>query len=229
MKSLILLAVFAVCFNNVLSEDFTCGTIGDGFCKAMPSKNSCIDVSKCCNATYGAYKHSELYLQRYANDFIIKSYDYLFLASNFGTYAKNRPGFEKIFRGLADKAWGNARDLIEFMTKRGGRHTFKEFDKTIVPMTYRLNEIEAMGKALDIEKSLAKQSHDIHRFISHANNHTKYDPAVAHYLDEHFHEYQTETIRALSGHVNDLHKLAKLNDNKLLALSIQLFDEYLQK
>lgn len=135
-------------------------------------------MKECCNATYGAFKHAELDLQRLTNEYIIKSYDYLFLGSNFGSFAKHRPGFEKVFKGLSDKAWDNAKDLIGFMSKRGGSHSFKTFTEKQPPMTYRVNEVEGMAKALDIEKAFAKQTHHIHQRISHANNHLSYDPQV---------------------------------------------------
>lgn len=50
---------------------------------------------------------------------------------------------------------------------------------------------------------------------------------VAHYIEEEFLEYQTKKIRELSGWTNDVKTL--LSGKKDPALSLFLFDEYLQK
>lgn len=156
----------------------------------------------------------------------------MLLASNFGRYTQDRPGFRKLFRSLSDEAWENSIDLIKYMTSRGGKMDFSSTDvcSNTSPFSseknYELNELDSLSYALDVEKVIATDAHCIHREISHANAHTKYDPAVAHYLDEELIEPQVDVIRKLSGYVNDLKHLYLGADK---SLPTYLFDEYLEK
>jgi len=183
-----------------------------------------------CNATFSGFQHGIKSLEAYANDQIIKSFEYLLLASNYGTYVKNRPGFAKQFKDLSDSAWNRGIDLIKHITKRGGEHNFQFVHKTVSQSepVLELNEIGGMAYALDTEKTLATEAHKLHGlYSSHAAHKEHYDAEVAHYLEEKFIEDQASTVRKLSGHVNDLKKLLSESDDS--SLSLYLFDEYLQK
>lgn len=104
------------------------------------------------------------------------------LSANFGTYVKNRPGFEKQFRQLSDTAWSRSIDLIKHITKRGGTHDFyARRSATISSQQKRileLNEIHALAFALDAEKSLSSEAHSLHERYSHANHKAHYDAEV---------------------------------------------------
>lgn len=107
------------------------------------------------------------------------SFDYLLLSVNFGTYVKNRPGFEKHFRQLSDSSWNRGIDLIKHITKRGGEHSFqtpqmKTTDKRIL----ELNEMNSLAFALDAEKSSSLKAHGLHERYSHANHKSTYDAEV---------------------------------------------------
>lgn len=170
------------------------------------------------------------HLQAYANDQISKSFDYLLLAANFGTYVKNRPGFEKQFHELSDTAWERAIDLIKHITKRGGAHDFyTRKTVTIAKQPNRaleLDELSALAYALDVEKALATEAHSLHERYSHANIKAHYDPEIAHYVEEKFIEEQADKVRELSGFTNDLKNLIK--DAKDTTLAVHMFDEYLK-
>jgi len=185
-----------------------------------------------CNANFSGFSSGVQHLQAYANEQLLKSFDYLLLSANFGTYVKNRPGFEKQFRGLSDTAWEHSINLIKHITKRGGQHDFYTRRSVTVSTPQKhvleLNEISALAYALDTEKSLATEAHSLHERYSHANHKSHYDAEVAHYLEEKFIEDQATTIRKLSGYTNDLRRLL---DESIVdgSLSLFLFDEYLQK
>lgn len=135
-----------------------------------------------CNANFSGFGSSIQHLQAYANEQLIKSFDYLLLSANFGTYVKNRPGFEKQFRALSDSAWNRAIDLMKHMTKRGGQHDFyMRHAAPASPVPKRileLNEINALALALDTEKTLATEAHGLHERYSHANHKSRYDAEV---------------------------------------------------
>lgn len=104
------------------------------------------------------------------------------MSANFGTYVKNRPGFEKQFRALSDAAWERSLNLIKHITKRGGQHDFYTRRSVTVSTPQKrvleLNEISAMAFALDTEKSLALEAHSLHERYSHANHKARYDAEV---------------------------------------------------
>lgn len=135
-----------------------------------------------CNANFSGFSSSVQHLQAYANEQLIKSFDYLLLSANFGTYVKNRPGFEKQFHGLSDTAWNRAIDLIKHITKRGGQHDFYTRRSATVSTPQKrileLNEINALALALDTEKTLATEAHGLHERYSHANHKARYDAEV---------------------------------------------------
>lgn len=146
-----------------------------------------------CNATYSGFESHVNHLQAYANDQIIRSFDHMLLAVNFGTYVHNRPGFEKTFKGLSDTAWNRGIGLIKHITKRGGAHDFN-LRSNRVKTPLELSEIEALGLALDIEKGLAVKAHNIHEMYSHANHKAHYDAEVqTHFFSSLF--YSCQIIR----------------------------------
>lgn len=141
-----------------------------------------LDTLSNCNANYSGFSSSVQHLQAYANEQLIKSFDYLLLSANFGTYVKNRPGFAKQFRELSDVAWGRSIDLIKHITKRGGQHDFYTRRSATVSTPQKrileLNEINALALALDTEKQLAVEAHGLHERYSHANHKSRYDAEV---------------------------------------------------
>lgn len=154
----------------------------------------------------------------------------MFLASQFGTHGKDRPGFEKLLSGLSDAHWGKGSDMIKELTKRGAQHSFDKANDNIVPLA-EFDELQALAKAVEIEKALLIRANRVHRHHSHATlNDAKsngYDAGMAHYIEEEIIEGQTETLRNLVGHVNDLKRMWK-GTNTLYPLSLFMFDGHLK-
>jgi len=215
-------------FFTVNAEDF-CTSDVNSACKGLLGKYS--DDLPNCSANFSGFSTNVHHIQAYANDQILKSYEYLLLAANFGSYVKNRPGFEKQFRALSDTAWNRGVGLMKHITKRGGAHDFAIRHNSTVQQTVKrileLNEINALAVALDTEKTLSSEAHGLHERYSHANHKTHYDAEIAHYFEEEFIEDQATTIRKLSGYTNDLKRL--LTETTDSSLSLYMFDEYLQK
>ncbi|XP_050302167.1 soma ferritin [Anthonomus grandis grandis] len=183
-------------------------------------------ISK-CDSKYGAIDNLQHDLQRFTNNLLFRSFDFLLLSTHYGNYIKNRPGFEKLFRGLSDDLWQDGIDTIKYITKRGGQMNFNnipaEIQQSQGPL--ELYELHALGKALDVEKQLAKEAFEIHKTAS-GKTHEHHDPEVAHHLEEKFMEKHRDTIRTLAGHTRDL---SSMLDGPDASLSLYLFDEYLQK
>jgi len=169
---------------------------------------------------------------KFTNDHIIRSYEYFFLSAQFGTHLKDRPGFEKVLTGLSNGAWNKGLEMIKESAKRGVAHSFGIANDDRVSAHGDYNEVEALAKAVEIEKKLLTRANDIHRHHSHATlNEDKvkgYDAGIAHYLEEEIIEDKTGTVRTLVGHVNDLKNIFK-KDASIFPMSLYLFDQYLQK
>ncbi|KAL1513340.1 hypothetical protein ABEB36_002761 [Hypothenemus hampei] len=181
-----------------------------------------------CDAQYGGIVSAESDLQKLANSLIHRSFDFLLMATHYGNYIKNRPGFEKLFRGLSDDLWEDGIESVKYITSRGGQMNFKNVHESLAADagSLELYELHSMSKALDIEKSLAKQVFDLHKeTANHRVDH--YDPEIGHHLEEKFMGKQKETIRKLAGHAKDLGNL--LNEERDPSLALYLFDQYLQK
>lgn len=145
-----------------------------------------VDELTNCNANFSGFSSNVQHLQAYANEQLIRSYDYLLLAANFGGHVKNRPGFQKQFSALSNKAFERSIDLIKHITKRGGAHDFSVRHANTVSTQQKrileLNEINALALALDTEKTLALEAHSLHERYSHANHKAHYDAEVRYFF-----------------------------------------------
>ncbi|KAH8359798.1 hypothetical protein KR093_008898, partial [Drosophila rubida] len=181
-----------------------------------------------CNARYAAIDHLEGKLQNYIQLQLKKSYEYLLLATHFNSYQMNRPGFQKLYQGLSDRAFDDTIALIRQVTRRGGSVDFSKAHTqgaAEVPEVH-LNELESLARALDIEKELTNGAIHVHTSATHSStDNREHDPEMAHYIQENFLGKQAQSVRTLSGFANDLSKLSTQEP----ALSTYLFDEYLQK
>lgn len=177
-----------------------------------------------CNAKYGAIDNLQTELQAYANGHIETSFEFLLMSTHFGNYESNRAGFKGLYRKLSDNTWNKAIDMIKYISQRGGRMNFNQlphFKKNSKDSrVLELSELHSLSKALDSEKQLAVEALRLHTQAKHHQ-----DAAIAHYLEEEYMEPQSEVVRALAGHTNDLKNLLKRDG----ALGVFLFDEYLQK
>jgi hypothetical protein len=169
---------------------------------------------------------------KFSNDFLTRSYEYFFLAAQFGTYAKDRPGFKKLLHGLSDSAWNKGIEMIKESAKRGIPHRYALDSETEAIMSSgNVTELVAIAKAAAIEKKLLIKANNIHRHHSHASldvtHSCGYDAGLAHYIAEEIMEEKTETVRKLTGYANQLKKLF-VQDSKVYPLSLFLFDQHLQ-
>ncbi|XP_037949448.1 ferritin-1 heavy chain-like [Teleopsis dalmanni] len=199
-------------------------------------------IAELCNAKYNIFDNK--HVSDYVGELLFKSYEYLYLATRFGAYQKNRSGFQKLYKELSDKHFDEAIDLIKHINKRGVSINMleiisnsKEYKKDVKFYSLDKDELHSLGIALDIEKELFEKAanvtnHAIHDIDNTEKNgrHTKHykhrDPEFAHYFEEKFLGSQAETVRKLSGYFNDLLKIVRDEQQEL---GFYMFDEYLQK
>ncbi|XP_037954665.1 ferritin, chloroplastic-like [Teleopsis dalmanni] len=186
------------------------------------------NMVKNCNASLTNYTTTQVY--DYVGDLLYSSYVYLYMTTSFR--AQNyRPGFQKLYQELSDKHFDEAIDLIKHITERGGSINIMKLNAITKNYNeyHKDDELLSLGFALDIEKELFKEAADIHNG-GEVKFHTFYksvDPEIAHYFGEKFLGSQAETVRKLSGYVNDLFQIMHNGDKK--ELGVYMFDEYLQK
>lgn len=206
-----------------------------GLCMVHAVEFNSSDVNQ-FTAQFSSINHVRNDLQSFTNQQLDKSFDFLLLAFTFDKYDLDRPGFEKLYRKISDKAWEDTIALVKYQSKRGlsvsldGVQTgvVNQLNDGKVGKTTLLdsNELSSLKVALGYEKILADESHRIHKKISHAHDKgAAYDPDVAHYLDEEIIEYQSGTIRKLTGYIHNLHSIIEESNTK--DMGIHMFDEYL--
>lgn len=207
-----------------------------GLCMVHAVDNS-TDVNQ-FTARFSGINHVQNDLQTFTNQQLDKSFDFLLLAFTFDKYDLDRPGFEKLYRKISDKAWEDTIALVKYQSRRGLVVRLDGVEPRIVEQLQEgkmaqnslldSNEKSSLEFALGYEKKLANESHRIHKTISHAHSNATdpaYDPDVAHYLDEEIIEYQSGTIRKLSGYIHNLHSI--LGESKTKDMGLHMFDEYL--
>ncbi|XP_058813196.1 soma ferritin-like [Topomyia yanbarensis] len=207
-----------------------------GLSTIQADQSNATDISS-FTAQFSAINHIKDDLQTFTNQQLEKSYDFLLLSSTFDKYELNRPGFEKLYRKISDKAWEDTVGLIKYQSKRGlsvsldgTQHVVSQLNEGKVGKASLVDsdELSSLKLALGYEKILADESHRIHKKISHAHDKgVAYDPDVAHYLDEEIIEYQSGVIRKLTGYIHNLHSI--IEEPKTKDMGIHMFDEYLDK
>lgn len=204
------------------------------------SVNGACEGKKDCTPNYSSFlgtKQITDNLRTFTSKMVDKSFKFLFMSSAFNKANMDRPGFEKLYRKFSDKAWEDAIDLIKYQNRRGSHgYLIKEKEATNKKFKdmFDSNELQSLQIALDIDKHMAGEAHEIHKKVSHDHHNSNitdpinYDPDMAHYLDEKIIEYQSGVIRDLAGYVHTLDKMTN-GKNQADDLALHLFDEYLEK
>lgn len=221
----------------VLVASATVGASVDGVCEGN-SENCTPNYSSF--ALVNASNKIDADFAEYTSQLVDKSFYFLIMSSEFDKYHMDRPGFQKLYRKMSDKAWEDAIDLMKYRSRRGVDGYLKQpdqpydFAKKLSAMT----ELSSLQTAVEVEKSLATKAHLIHQKVSH-DHFTKsgaekihYDPDTAHFLDEKIINYQSGVLRDLAGYVQTLHKITKngeVGKDQAEDLALHLFDEYLEK
>lgn len=150
------------------------------------------------------------------------------MATHFNSYQKNRPGFQNLYQRLSDRSFEDAIDLIKQLSRRGGKANFNIQHSSPTAVTKQqlhleVDELHSLAIALDNEMALSNGAIHIHTRSLQA---TERDPEMAQYVEDKFLVKQADTVRRLTGYVNDLAQFMNQQDP---SLAVYLFDEYLKK
>lgn len=163
-----------------------------------------------------------------------QSFDFLFLSAAFNQHNKDRPGFEKLYRNVADQAWADTMALMKYQSKRGHRAALNADYKQVTSELRLLGdptvaeELSSLKMAMEYEKLVAEVAHGIHKKSSVAHQHpAQYDPDVAHFFDEQIIKGRSDSVRKFTGYIHLLNGI--LNDDAHTRdMGLHLFDQYLK-
>ncbi len=178
-----------------------------------------------CNAIHGGFKANSNNLHQLMADHFKDSFKFLLLGSHFNTDELNRMGMHSLLQGYSDKMWENGKSIMKYILQRGGR-IGQQFSVRGIDVE-TTGEVDALAKALDTMKRsaegvIATYRHATSKTHRGGNGDDPFDPAIAHFLEENFLESYASDIRSLSGSLNSLAKMARVDKSKAMAL--HLFD-----
>jgi len=193
-----------------------------------------------CTAQFGQFPHLNNQTEALIKEHLRASMEFLMIGNHFGEWNINRKGFFEYFQKLSDAAWEDAIDLMQHMVKRGGRLT-NDFE---IPEAeectskgneaykcYDMDELNALSKALDIQKSLARSTLRLITLANHAPvrvgeeigewpKGSQRDGEFAHYLADQVSDKQVMRIKDLANHVNSLSQALDATSDAGLVLYI---------
>ncbi|XP_065362019.1 ferritin light chain-like isoform X1 [Calliphora vicina] len=181
-----------------------------------------------CNSRYGGIERIEPEVQAYINSNIIKSYEYLLMATHFNSRQMNRPGFQKLFQGLSDSSFDDSIEMIREISRRGGKANFNVIHDSPASvsrqeMDLEVDELHSLAMALDTEKKLSNAVIHVHTRALHSPSDR--DPEMANYIEENVIGKHAENVRKLNGYVNNLAQLMERDD---VNMAVYMFDQYLK-
>ena len=143
---------------------------------------------------------SEAGLNKQINLELHASYNYTAMSMYFDRDDVALHGFAKFFKKLSDEEREHAEKLMKYQNRRGGRIVFQDVAKPARDSWG--TGLEAMQRALEMEKNVNQALLDLHKLAS-ANG----DPQMTDFLESGFLEEQVESIKQLGGHVTNLKRV----------------------
>ncbi|XP_043535524.1 ferritin heavy chain A-like [Chiloscyllium plagiosum] len=150
----------------------------------------CQNYHKDCEDAVNKQIHLELY----------SSYVYLSMSSYFDRDDVALRHFAEFFKEQSHEEREHAEKLMEFQNKRGGRVLLQDVKKP--EQDEWGNGLEAMQRALQMEKDVNQSLLDLHKLSS---GHT--DPHLCDFLERHYLDEQVKMIKKLGDHITNLKRL----------------------
>ncbi|XP_058832151.1 soma ferritin-like [Topomyia yanbarensis] len=199
---------------------------------ALPDQLCTTDTRK-CTSRFSGYKYLNNDLTDITTQLLDQSFDFLFLSAAFNQVDRNRPGFEKLYRNIANRAWSDAIAVMQYQSKRGYRGSLNPGYSGARSELRRLadpaaaSEHESLQLAMEYEKLVSEGLHAISKKASVAHQHpAQYDPDVVHFLDHQLIQRRSESVRKLNGYIHMLDGILNA-DSSTADVGLRLFDEYL--
>lgn len=142
------------------------------------------------------------------------SYKYLAMAFYFQQYDIALPGFHKMFEGFSERERKNAKDLMSYVTLRGGEIKLSAI-KAPKEANWS-NGLSAIEEALIMEKKANSRIRDMHRVALDED-----DPHLKQYLEDGLITQKVEVIQQLGEYITQLKRVQAENDG----LGLYIFDQ----
>nr|XP_056711906.1 ferritin heavy chain A-like [Euleptes europaea] len=128
------------------------------------------------------------------------SYVYLSMASHFDRDDVALSHMAKFFREQSQEEREHAEKFLRYQNKRGGRIVLNDIKKP--DQDEWGNSLEALQKALQLEKSVNQALLDMHKLATE-----KRDPHLCDFLESEYLEEQVKAIKRLGDHITNLKRL----------------------
>ncbi|XP_078093220.1 ferritin, heavy subunit-like [Mustelus asterias] len=146
------------------------------------------------------HKDCEDAVNKQINLELYSSYVYLSMFCSFDRDDVALSHFAEFFKEQSHEEREHAEKLIEFQNKRGGRLILEDVKKP--EQDEWSNGLEAMQRALQMEKNVNQSLLDLHKLSSGNTDPHLFDFLETHYLDE-----QVRMIKKLGDHITNLKRL----------------------
>ncbi|XP_072348662.1 ferritin heavy chain B-like [Scyliorhinus torazame] len=131
---------------------------------------------------------------------LYSSYVYLSMSSYFNRDDVALRHFAEFFKEQSHEEREHAEKLMQFQNKRGGRIILEDVKKP--EQDEWSNGLEAMQRALQMEKNVNQSLLDLHK-LSSGNT----DPHLCDFLKTHYLDEQVKMIKKLGDHITNLKRL----------------------
>lgn len=140
------------------------------------------------------HDESENAVNKQINMELYASYVYLSMSYHFERHDVALPGFHKFFKKNSDEEREHAQKFIKFQNERGG--SVKLSNITAPERDDWGTGLDALQKALELEKNVNQSLLDLHAIASKNN-----DAQMCDFIETHFLTEQTEAIKQLGDYI----------------------------
>ncbi|KAG5680446.1 hypothetical protein PVAND_009954 [Polypedilum vanderplanki] len=161
------------------------------------------------------HNECEAAINRQINMELYASYVYLSMAYFFDRDDVALSGMHWYFKQCSDEEREHAMKLMKYLNKRGGRIVLQDIKNPDTAFEY--TAVEAMEKALQLEKDVNQSLLDVHSIATSHN-----DVNFCDFLESEFLKEQVDAIKEISEHVTNLKRCGE-------GLGVYMFDKHLNK
>uniref|UniRef100_UPI00398EDD44 ferritin heavy chain-like n=1 Tax=Pristiophorus japonicus TaxID=55135 RepID=UPI00398EDD44 len=161
------------------------------------------------------HKDCEDAVNKQINTELHSSYVYLSVSFYFDRDDVALRHFAEFFKEQSHEECEHAEKLMEFQNRRGGRIILADIKKP--EQDEWSNGLEAMQRALQMEKNVNQSLLDLHKLSTGST-----DPHLCDFLETHYLDEQVKMIKKLGDHITNLKRLGAPENG----LGAYLFDKH---
>ncbi|XP_067833741.1 ferritin heavy chain B-like [Heptranchias perlo] len=160
------------------------------------------------------HKECEDGVNKQINMELYSSYVYLSMSYYFDRDDVALRHFAEFFKEQSHEEWEHAEKLLKFQNQRGSRVILEDIKKP--EQDEWSNGLEAMQRALQMEKNVNQSLLDLHKLSTERT-----DPHLCDFLETHYLDEQVKMIKKLGDHITNLKRLGAPENG----MGVYLFDK----